>query len=342
MGYSTPASAISRVTGKNLGLRRQKYPIDSSARIPSARASAFLDRGGYSYYKAPPQTRAQAPHPAKAHTPPSPHPAERLSDLNKAAGREAKSNDRGPLEFVGGASRSSRARDALLRAILSSRFPEGRLPAEDELARQLGVSRTTVRTALRSLEEHGVVKRTPGLGTSVHERMSPSVVALQRLIGFADLIREQGHEVSYTPAMRIVEDVCEIVSAALRLTGKTECYEVERLLFADGQPAVWALDVFPTSTFTRELEFSEATSVASPFEIDEAAFVEPIDHAAVQIVPHAADDELVQKLGLTPKQPCILLREVFYSESGAPLGFSAIHVNDRFVRFELVRRRERS
>lgn len=243
------------------------------------------------------------------------------------------------LEFVGGASRSVRARDALLRAILRHQFPEGRLPAEDELARQLGVSRTTVRTALHSLEEHGVVKRTPGLGTSVHERMSPSVVALHRLIGFADLIREQGHEVSYTPSMTVVDDAGPVASEALDLAPGTECYEIQRLLFADGQPAVWAVDIFPTSTFVRELKLSDATAVPSPFDIDPALFVEPIDHAVVQIVPHAAGEELSDKLGLAPTQPCIALREIFYSESGSSLGFCAIHVNDRFVRFELIRRR---
>jgi GntR family transcriptional regulator len=262
--------------------------------------------------------------------------------LEGALGRETKVDGGGELEFVGGASRSLRARDALLRAILRHQFPEGRLPAEDELARQLGVSRTTVRTALHSLEEHGVVKRTPGLGTSVHERMSPSVVALQRLIGFVDLIREQGHEVSYTPTMHVVDDPGEIVNDALDLAPGTACYEIQRLLFADLQPAVWAVDVFPTSTFVSELEFSVATAVPSPFDIDASLFVEPIDHAVVQIMPHAAGPELVEKLGLAPTQPCILLQEVFYSESGRALGFSAIHVNDRFVRFELIRRRERS
>lgn len=260
-------------------------------------------------------------------------------DLDGALGRETKVDGSSELEYVGGASRSLRARDALLRAILRHQFPEGRLPAEDELARQLGVSRTTVRTALHSLEEHGVVRRTPGQGTSVHERMSPSVVALQRLIGFADLIREDGHEVTYTPSMSVVDDPGPIAEEALDLASGTECYEIQRLLFADGQPAVWAVDVFPTSTFVRELEISDATEVSSPFDIDPSLFVEPIDHAVVQIVPHAAGEELVEKLGLMPTQPCILLREIFYSESGTALGFCAIHVNDRFVRFELIRRR---
>jgi GntR family transcriptional regulator len=248
--------------------------------------------------------------------------------LNGAVGREVKIDGPGELEFIGGASRAHRARDALLRAILRHHFPEGRLPPEGELARRLGVSRTTVRTALHSLEAHGVLKRTPGQGTSVHERMSPSVVALHRLIGLGDLIREQGHEVSYLPSMTTIDEPGPEVVEALALEPGTECYEIQRVLF-------------PTASFVGELEFDDATGASSPFEIDGNLFVEPIDHAVVQLVPRAAGDELVEKLGLAPSQPCILLREVFYSESGTALGFSAIHVNDRFVRFELIRRKER-
>jgi GntR family transcriptional regulator len=245
------------------------------------------------------------------------------------------------LEYIGGGSRALRAREALLQAILRREFPDGRLPPEDELARLLGVSRTTVRTALQSLEQHGVVNRTPGRGTSVRERMSPPLVALQRLIGFADLIREQGHEVTYTPTFRVTREPDPIVAEAHDIGPDIECYEIQRLLFADGQPAVWAIDVFPVSSFVRELDFTRATVPRSPFDIDSKLFVEPINHAAVEILPRKAGDDVVEKLGLEAGQPYILLREIHYSESGTRLGFSAIHVNDRFVRFELIRRRER-
>jgi DNA-binding GntR family transcriptional regulator len=138
----------------------------------------------------------------------------------------------------------------------------------------------------------------------------------------------------------VSDDPGGIVADALDIAPGTDCYEIHRLMFADQQPAVWTVDLFPTSTFVREL--TEASVASSPFEMDVNLFVEPIDHAGVQIVPTAAGEELVENLGLAPGQPCIQLREVFYSESGTPLGFSAIHVNDRFVRFELIRRRERS
>jgi GntR family transcriptional regulator len=244
------------------------------------------------------------------------------------------------LESIGGPSRALATRDALLRAILRQQFPGRRLPAEDVLARQLGVSRTTVRSALQSLEEHGVVSRVPGRGTTVHERMSPAVIALQRLIGLTDLLAEQGHEVTYEPTFRVTTRVGSIAAAALELPARTRSYVIERVLFADGIPATWAIDVFPASSFVRELEAADATSASSPFEMAPSLFVEPIDHAVVQLLPHMPGKELAAKLRLKRTEPCILLREVHYAESGKALGFSALHVNDRFVRFELIRLRE--
>lgn len=52
---------------------------------------------------------------------------------------------------------------AITERILSRELPEGeRLPPETELARQLGVNRSTVREALRELESAGLLERRPG------------------------------------------------------------------------------------------------------------------------------------------------------------------------------------
>ena len=59
------------------------------------------------------------------------------------------------VEMVGAGSLTSRAKSAILESVLAGRFQGGRLPPEPELARMLGVSRTTARAALQRFEQHG-------------------------------------------------------------------------------------------------------------------------------------------------------------------------------------------
>ena len=67
-----------------------------------------------------------------------------------------------------GASKHSTVAAQLLEQIRSGHFPPGaRLPSEPDLCRHFGVSRHTVRSALRSLYEKGLVLSQQGRGTVV-------------------------------------------------------------------------------------------------------------------------------------------------------------------------------
>ena len=78
---------------------------------------------------------------------------------------------------------TDQARSAILTAIIEKRFEE-RLPSEDALAELLNVSRTTIRTALQSLEQDGIITRKRAIGTTVNAHVRASTLALQRMVGF--------------------------------------------------------------------------------------------------------------------------------------------------------------
>src|SRR5689334_7494285 len=59
-------------------------------------------------------------------------------------------------------------RDELLRAMRAGDFPDGRLPPEAQLAENLGVSRHSVRAALQSLADDGIVTRRRRHGTVIN------------------------------------------------------------------------------------------------------------------------------------------------------------------------------
>src|SRR4029077_10006602 len=136
------------------------------------------------------------------------------------------------VDSVGGSSLANRAREAILHSILERRFEDSRLPPENELAGMLGVSRTTVRSALQWLEQHGVLTRSPRRGTQVHGRLSPSMVALQRLIGFGRLLEEQGYSVETLTSAKITTTPPDGVVDVLAVPKETPMYEIDRLFVA--------------------------------------------------------------------------------------------------------------
>lgn len=73
--------------------------------------------------------------------------------------------------------------DRLRETLASGRFPDqGRLPPERELADEFGVSRSTLRSALGTLEAEGKIWRHVGRGTFVGERPSIDAPALSAVV----------------------------------------------------------------------------------------------------------------------------------------------------------------
>ncbi len=81
--------------------------------------------------------------------------------------------------------------ETLRQAIQDGKFPPGsQLPPEMELISLLGVSRSTLREAMRTLEEQQLIVRKRGLGTYVSER--PILKDLSMNFGITEMIRQAG------------------------------------------------------------------------------------------------------------------------------------------------------
>ena len=79
---------------------------------------------------------------------------------------------------------------ALRRAIESGELPVGRLPTEQELVDRYRVSRMTVRSALRRLEEDGLIELHRGRGMFVRPDATGKIVRHpEHVLGFEDDLR---------------------------------------------------------------------------------------------------------------------------------------------------------
>ena len=109
--------------------------------------------------------------------------------------------------------------DQIRRAIGTGRYlPGERLPAERELARQLGVSRTTVREALKILQDEGLIEIRRGRSGG------PTVVSHKMLAADArKLVRARLVEIEEVFDFRVaVEGACAKLAAERRTDAEVE------------------------------------------------------------------------------------------------------------------------
>lgn len=119
-----------------------------------------------------------------------------------------------------------------------------KLPSEFQLSKTLGVSRATLREALRILEEDGVVTRRHGVGTFVNSK--PLFTSgIEELDSVTGMILKSG----MTPGSQYLSadliDPTEKDKARFSPLEVTSLAKVERVRTADDEPVVYCTDKIP-------------------------------------------------------------------------------------------------
>lgn len=240
------------------------------------------------------------------------------------------------VERIGPLSLSRRTHEALLAAIRRGDFRDGKLPAENDLAAALGVSRTTLRAALQNLEQDGIVSRRRGIGTRVlMQEEGPFQLELNRLAALDDLLRERGHEPS-TSIVSVTRAVLPDLAAKLMRLPNGEWHVIEKLWYADGQPAAALWDYVPCDVLPELPDNSEV--IGTIFRLFDEFGPEPIALARVELVPLTAGSDVAERLQIKTGEAYLRLWQRHYGVSQKPLAISRLDINDHFIRLEIVRR----
>jgi GntR family transcriptional regulator len=235
-------------------------------------------------------------------------------------------------------SRSSSTREDLLAWIAKAKIGPGRqLPPEPQLAGELGVSRPTLREALRSLEDEGVVTRSRGAGTFVSHR--PRLRNnLDVNFGVTDAIRQAGMAPGHRAAVTTIETAPEEEREALVLGPGEQVVAVERVRTADGRPVVFTRDVLPVRLLEGRSEVIPRLAGGSIYEAMEGDLGLVIHHGVASFAPTRASKLIASKLRVARGTLLLYLRQVDYDQGGRPiLSSHEHHLADAFE-FTLVRR----
>ena len=221
--------------------------------------------------------------------------------------------------------------------IVSGRVPAGGLlPSENELSRRYGVSRPTVRSAIRSLREHGLVSVRNGVGAIV---LPPSPVmthGLDRLASIDTFAREAGARIGTAELEWTEEPADAAASAKLRLPIGDPVLVVRRCKVFDGTRVAWISDVFPATLVDRvpiEQEFRGSVLdvlLAHP-ELD-------VEYADSEISPVALEQDIARPLRVAPGTLALCLDSTVYTAEGSPILWGLIWLLPEHFRFSFRRR----
>ncbi|MEO8423806.1 MAG: GntR family transcriptional regulator [Actinomycetota bacterium] len=227
-------------------------------------------------------------------------------------------------------------RDELAGRITSGAIPPGsRLPPEPKLAEDLGVSRATLREALRSLEEDGFVTRRRGAGTFATHR--PRLRNnLDVNFGVTEAIRASGMRPGTVGSVVGIAPADPQEAAALDIGAGEPVVTVERVRTADERRVVFSRDVVAQALVGEDT--IALLDDGSVYDLLESAAGVAIQHGVVTIEPIAADRSLARKLKIPVGSLLLYLRQVDYDRSGDPILLShEYHLGDAFE-FSVVRR----
>lgn len=208
-------------------------------------------------------------------------------------------------------------RDLLAAAIRDGDLiPGDRLPSESELGETHGVSRITVRQALRELELAGMLLRIAGKGTFVRERLP--VARLTRLSGFGDNMRAMGRDPGYRVLACRRATADDATAVRLRTAVGALVMHLERVFLADGQPVALARSVIPASAFEGNPPEVEDLATGSLYTHLADAGIH-LAQATEAVEPAVAGTEEAALLDVEPGQLLLQVQRLAMDASGRPI-----------------------
>ena len=193
--------------------------------------------------------------------------------------------------------------------------PGENFPSERELAERYGVSRMTVRQALRHLRQENLIYNERGVGTFVTDRKLD--VHTRNLSGFSEEMISLG----LVPSSRVLqlkrETADEQILKDLDLTAAAEVFHLERLRLADDEPMAFESTYIPAA-LCPELDKIDLTKT-SLYQILEDDYNVRMHHAAEILEAAAADELAARQLEITVGAPVLVVHRVVFTESNQPI-----------------------
>lgn len=213
----------------------------------------------------------------------------------------------------------ARVEEILTRRIAQGLWlPGAPLPAEPEIASELGVSHGTVRRALDALERRHLVERRQGRGTFVAAHTSE-----RALFHFFRVVDAEGRKTAPPTSRALACDTAAVATrdeaAALRLAEGAAVHRILRLRLIGGTPCMFERIVLPAALFpgfSLPLDQELPDELYVLYQRRHGVFV---SRAEEMLTACAADAATARALARRPGDPLLEIARTAFDLQGRPV-----------------------
>jgi GntR family transcriptional regulator len=222
--------------------------------------------------------------------------------------------------------------------LLSTLTPGDRLPSEPELAKKLGVSRATLREAMRKFEGQGLIRRRQGVGTFLVGNPQVMETGLEVLESIESIAKKSGLEVSMGDLNITRKNADEELASALKLKVGHDVVQVERVINVKDRPVAYLIDVLPLDLLSEnDLEQGFNGSVLDLLlKRGEPA----LSNSYTEIGSVPAPTNVAKCLEIQRGDVLMFFKAHLYDDTGNVVDYSTSYFIPGYFRFHVVRRVE--
>lgn len=212
------------------------------------------------------------------------------------------------------------------------------LPSEPDLAKQLNVSRFSLREALQRLESEGYVIKRRGIGTFVNK---PSVniheFGFEKVHSLSGNLISQGHQPGIKEIQISYEEPSGEIRKLLELEQNEKIIKIQRVRTKDGEVLGLSVDYLPERIPPERLEKeSLGFSLYKYLEVQCEVF---ISHVKADIEPAICDEEISKKVNQPVGSLLTKVKQIHYLEDNTPVLYSLAYWPISKLTLSVIRRR---
>lgn len=211
-----------------------------------------------------------------------------------------------------------------------------KLPSENQLCEKFDVSRVTVRKALQTLENEGLIYRSQGLGSFVcDDRPRQSFI---QLTDFEEDMQRAGLEPSSQVIKLTTEKASDQIAGILNIDSESTVVRLDRLRLGDGEPI--AFDITWLPMFYGQLIEGYDLKDETIYDILEKDFDIPVEKGYFRIEAENAGNYIAEHLQVTPGEALLLIDRISLTVGDKPIYYQKRYYRSDRIIYELVAERD--